>query len=283
MTEKTRSAPLLTSNLSKLEIEQNIKDLGDEQFWNHNIALPFDIQTAPKRQKSHGKNLVKWERIKPLLEMIDLSNKRVLDIGCNEGFFSLQLAEKAEYVLGGDIDPLRIKKALFVNSLLKVKNVLFSVIDIYSSEFEELDQFDFCICMGFLHRVPDPVRAISAIGKKTDTVLFEWKALKHGHHDEAFAYFSPKSVDENDYYGTEYWLLSYPALEAILRREGFKYFHRVDDPRQRRAILIASKLPGAIFEQPDRIQHRGRIPSLLTHTKRYIYTVFNIINGKLNS
>jgi hypothetical protein len=116
-----------------------------------------------------------------------------------------------------------------------------------------------------------------------DTVLFEWKALKHGPHDEAYAYFSQKGIDSDDYYGTEYWLLSYPALESILKRQGFKYFHRVDDPRQRRGILVAGKKDGEIFRQPDKILHRGRLPALLSHTKRYLKTVSRIMSGQLNS
>ena len=137
--------------------------------------------------------------------------------------------------------------------------------------------------MGFLHRVPDPYKAIAAISSITDTVLFEWKSLKHGLHDEPYAYFSQKGTDTDDYYGTEYWLLSYTALESILNRQGFKYFYRVDDPRQRRSILLASKVDSDIFNHPDQILHRGRILSLLSHSKRYFKTLVNIMTGKLNS
>lgn len=273
----------MESQLSKTEIEQKISDLGDEQSWNHNIELPNGIETSPKQQVSHGKNLVKWERIKPILDLLGTSGKRVLDIGCNEGFFSTKISENASHVVGGDIDTLRIKKARFVQSILERKNLEFEVMDIYSPEFQKQEAFDLCICMGFLHRVPDPFRAIAAISSMTDTVLFEWKVLKHGLHDEPYAYFSQKGTDEGDYYGTEYWLLSYAALESILKRQGFKHFYRVDDPRQRRAILVAGKNDGEIFKQPDQILHRGRIAALLSHTKRYIKTVLRIFSGRLNS
>jgi len=273
----------MKSQLTKIDIEKKIFKLGSEQSWNHNILLPNGIETSPKQQVSHGKNFVKWERIKPILNMLDLSGKRVLDIGCNEGFFSTKISEMASYVMGGDIDTLRIKKAKFVQSILKRKNLDFEVMDIYSPEFQKQEYFDLCICMGFLHRVPDPFKAVAAISSMTDTVLFEWKVLKHGLHDEPYAYFSQKGIDKNDYYGTEYWLLSYSALESILKRQGFKHFYRIDDPRQRRAILVASKVDGDIFKQPDQILHRVRIPALLSHTKRYIKTVFRIFSGRLNS
>ena len=273
----------MTIQLTKKDIEEKISILGNEQAWNHNISLPYGLETSPREQVSHGKNLVKWQRIKPILDMLELSEKRVLDIGCNEGFFSTKISAVASYVLGADIDELRIKKALFVQSILKPKNLDFRLMDIYSSEVQKQEYFDLCVCMGFLHRVPDPFNAIAAISSITDTVLFEWKSLKHGLHDESYAYFSQKGTDNDDYYGTEYWLLSYAALESILKRQGFKNFYRVDDPRQRRSILVASKVDGEIFKQPDEILHRGRVAALLSHTKRYIKTVARVFSGRLNS
>tara|TARA_B100000963_G_scaffold356369_1_gene376337 strand:+ start:986 stop:1807 length:822 start_codon:yes stop_codon:yes gene_type:complete len=269
--------------LTKAEIEKKIAELGSEQPWNHNIMLPYGIETSPKQQFSHGKNLVKWERIEPILKMLDVSRKRVLDIGCNEGFFSTNISAMASYVKGADIDKLRIKKAKFIQSILKPKNLDFEIMDIYSPEIQKQEYFDLCICMGFLHRVPDPFLAIAAISSLTDTILFEWKSLKHGLHDEPYAYFSQKGTDKVDYYGTEYWLLSYAALESILKRKGFNYFYRIDDPRQRRSILVASKVDGDIFKNPDQVLHRGRIRALLSHTKRYLKTILRILNGQLNS
>lgn len=269
--------------LNPSEIKKKIVELGNEQSWNHNIELSVGIETLPKNQSSHGKNLIKWGRIEPILDLMGISGKRVLDIGCNEGFFSLKLANKGAYVLGGDIDELRIKKAQFVQSIFNKPNLEFKVLDVLSPEFHKLRPFDYCICMGFLHRIPDPYRAIDAISHKTDMILFEWKALKHGLHDESYAYFSQKSIDNNDYYGTEYWLLSYSVVESILKRLGFKYFYRVDDPRQRRGILVAGKHSHEIFVKPNIILHRGRLPAFMSHTKRYLKTIIGILDGRLNS
>ncbi len=264
-------------------IKNKINELGNEQKWNHNITLPDGTQTSPGKQTSHGKNLVKWQRIESLLNTLNLKNKKVLDLGCNEGFFSFEMAEKGALVSGIDIDPLRIKKANFVKSVFDVNNPTFNVIDIYSEEFKNLEQFDFCLCMGFVHRIPDPYSAIRAIGDKTDTILFEWKALKQGHHSDSIAMFSKKDIDNIDYYGTEYWLLTYNALETILKRNNFKFFYKIDDPRQRRAILVASKKSNELFDKKDQIIHRGRIITFLSHTKKYLKTIFKIFQGKINS
>ena len=260
-------------------IKEKISILGDEQPWNHNISLPGEIETAPGEQISHGKNLVKWDRIEPILDLISLKGKKVLDLGCNEGFFSIKLAEKGAKVLGADIDQLRIKKAKWIQSILKFDNPTFRVLDIYSKEFESIDKnFDFCLCMGFIHRIPDPYTAIKAISAKTDTILFEWKALKEGPHDESFAFFSHKDINHDDFYGTEYWLCSYTSIEKILKRFGFNYFYRLDDTRNRnkRAILVASKVNNEIFSHPNVVYHRGRFSTFLTHTKRYLKSIHKI-------
>lgn len=253
------------------------------QPWNHNFTLPGGVQTRPGVQGSHGKNLVKLERIRPLLDAIGVSGKRVLDVGCNEGFFSFHLVDAGAEVLGIDADEHRIAKARFVQSITGAARLEFRVLDIYSGEFAALPGFDLCLCLGVLHRVPDPFRALAALAAKTAMLLLEWKALKFGPHDDAFAYFSPKGIDERDFYGTEYWLLSYAAVERMLRRLGFTRFHRVDDPTQRRALLVAGKADHAVFRRPDVVLHRGRLRAFLSHTRRYLRTVLGILGGRVNA
>lgn len=274
----------MKTDISK--IKEEVSELAHEQSWNHNFILPGGVETAPGEQISHGKNLVKWNRIEPIIDLLSLKGEQVLDLGCNEGFFSVKLAEKGAKVLGADIDKLRIKKAKWIQSILGFENPTFRVLDIYSEEFKSINQkFDFCLCMGFIHRIPDPYTAIEAISAKTDTILFEWKALKEGPHNESYAFFSHKNIDHEDYYGTEYWLLSYTSLELILKRLGFQYFYRVDDPRNRnkRAILVASKVTNKIFSLNNSVYHRGRVSTFLSHTKRYFKSIYSILTGELNS
>ena len=62
------------------KIKKEVSFLGAEQSWNHNILLPDGIETAPGEQISHGKNLVKWDRIEPILDLVSLKGKQVLDL-----------------------------------------------------------------------------------------------------------------------------------------------------------------------------------------------------------
>jgi SAM-dependent methyltransferase len=269
--------------MEKETLERRVAEFAAVQAWNHNFTLAHGVETRPGAQVSHGKNLVKWRRVKPLIETIGVRGKRVLDVGCNEGFFSFELDDMGAEVVGIDIDAQRIEKARFIRSAIERPTVDFRVVDIYSAEFAKEPRFDFCLCMGFLHRIPDPFTAMARLGEKSDLILFEWKALKFGPHDDSFAYFSPKGFDEKDYHNSEYWLLSYAAVESILKRLGFTRFHRVDDPTQRRALLVAGKIDNPIFQRPDIISHRGRVPALASHTKRYLRTLAGILSGKVNA
>ena len=268
----------------KESLINEINKLGEKQAWNHNFILNDGVETRPGKQSSHGKNHVKLKRLQPIFDQIGLSGKNVLDVGYNEGFFSFYMAENGATVLGIDIDEDRLLKANFIKeNFKKEQNEEFQNIDIYSQQFKDLDRYDLCLCLGFLHRVPDPFKALAELGEKSDMIIFEWKALKFGPHDDAFAYFSPKPVNEGDFFGTEYWLLSYTALERILRRIGFLHFYRIDDPNQKRAILVAGKVSNKIFNMPDQIVHRGRFRTFLSHTKRYLKTVLGVISGKVNA
>lgn len=268
---------------TKESIELRVRELGELQPWNHNFVLEHEIQTRPGIQLSHGKNLVKLQRLQPLFDEIGLEGKAVLDVGCNEGFFSLHMARAGARVLGIDVDEHRIAKARFVHQLSGApENLDFQRMDIYSEQFGALPRFDVCLCLGFVHRIPDPYTALAALANRSDIIVFEWKALKFGPHDDAFAYFSPKPIEQADYYGTEYWLLSYTALERIVQRFGFRHFHRIDDASQRRAILVAGRHEHPIFRRPDVRVHRGRLRALLSHSRRFIHTVAGIISGRVN-
>ncbi len=61
-----------------------------------------------------------------------LRGKRVLDIGCNSGFLSLAIAEKAEHVTGFDVNPLMVEIGRVVGAYLGHRNI-----DLLVSGFED--------------------------------------------------------------------------------------------------------------------------------------------------
>ena len=76
-------------------LEQQVRQLGD---WFHNIDL-FGVPTAPDHFLGDFPN-VKWQHVAAAIPQ-DLSGAEVLDIGCNGGFYSIEMKRRgAKRVLG---------------------------------------------------------------------------------------------------------------------------------------------------------------------------------------
>jgi tRNA (mo5U34)-methyltransferase len=92
-------------------LRQEIEALGP---WFHNLHLPDGTQTAPGHRFGDFPRF-KWQHIEAAVPA-DLSGWSVLDIGCNAGFYSLELARRGARVLGLDVEPLYIKQARWAAS-----------------------------------------------------------------------------------------------------------------------------------------------------------------------
>jgi len=77
--------------------------------WFHNLHLPDGSQTAPHHPLGDFPAM-KWEQIAPHLPK-RLDGWTVLDIGCNSGFYSIELAKRGAQVTGIDIDPHFLRQA----------------------------------------------------------------------------------------------------------------------------------------------------------------------------
>ena len=92
------------------ELTRRIAEKGD---WFHNINLN-GVWTAPHHFLGDFPN-VKWKHIAPALPA-DLSGASVLDIGCNGGFYSIELKKRgASRVLGVDVDDRYLEQARFAS------------------------------------------------------------------------------------------------------------------------------------------------------------------------
>ena len=226
--------------LNKTNIEKKVKQLDKEQPWNHLIELPYNIKTKEEIQKSSGKNLMKWARLEPILGVL-IPGKRVLDIGCNDGFYSIMCKKKgASEVVGIDIDPLRIKKANFLKEIFEMENIKF-----ISKNFFRIDnipqQFDIVLCLGLLHRVSDPASLLTKISSFGTILILEWKY-------SPYDLFLPRvlfleELRKNRTYqkfNPPYFRLSFSSIKEILKRKGFNFFHSFWDDKKR-GILVAAK------------------------------------------
>jgi len=129
------SAPKLTSEA----IKRRVRELGE---WFHNMDLR-GVRTAPHHFLGDYP-AVKWRRFADALPA-DLRGRTVLDIGCNAGFYAIEMKRRgADRVVGVDHDPDYLEQARFAAGVLGVE-----------IEFRELSAYD-----------------IAALGERFDVVLF---------------------------------------------------------------------------------------------------------------
>src|ERR1700709_1192549 len=78
--------------------------------WFHNLHLPGGLQTAPDHFLGGDFPRFKWLQVADWLPQ-DLSGWKVLDVGCNAGFYSFELARRGAEVTSLDIDARYLRQA----------------------------------------------------------------------------------------------------------------------------------------------------------------------------
>ena len=150
------------------ELEQRITALGP---WFHNLRLR-GVQTAPEHFLGDYPQ-VKYERFRTTLPA-DMSGLTVLDIGCNAGFYSLEMKRRgASRVLGIDTDERYLAQAHLAAEIseLEIEFRRMSVWEIASLG----ERFDLVIFMGVFYHLRHPLLALDLIHEHVakDRLLFQ--------------------------------------------------------------------------------------------------------------
>ncbi len=99
------------------------------------------------------------------LDQIERDSK-VLDIGCGIGIVTYDIAQKAKFVVGIDINAKSIKTAL---SQFKKENIKYIIGDVTTYQFNE--KFDYIILSNVLEHIRDRVPFLKRIRTKADSIL----------------------------------------------------------------------------------------------------------------
>ena len=215
------------------ELENRIRGLGE---WFHNLDL-FGVSTAPNHFLGDFP-AVKWKHISPAIPQ-DLKGASVLDIGCNGGYYSIQLKRRgAGRVLGIDVDDRYLNQARFAASTLGVE-IEFEKRSVY--EVDSLsEQFDYVFFMGVLYHLRYPLFALDKVITKVaegGTLVFQtmlrgssstkaweddyqfWTTNVFSDPDWPAMYFVEHSYANDP---TNWWIPNRAAAEAMLRSSGLE-------------------------------------------------------------
>ena len=152
-----------------ITIEQTKKDIEKLRPWFHNLHLPNRVNTAPNHFFGDFPSF-KWEQLKKHVPK-DLSNWKVLDIGCNAGFYTFELAKRGAQVLGIDLDPHYLRQAEWAAKVFGLEErVEFRQMQVYDLwKLEE--KFDLVWFMGVFYHLRYPMLALDIIADKVSKLL----------------------------------------------------------------------------------------------------------------
>ncbi|HEY0759665.1 MAG TPA: TIGR04290 family methyltransferase [Acidisarcina sp.] len=221
------------------KLEREIAELGP---WFHNLRLQH-IQTAPDHFLGDYPT-VKYARFKDALPA-DLSGKTVLDIGCNAGFYSMEMKRRgASRVLGIDSDEHYLRQARFAAEVedVDVEFLLLPVWDIAALG----ERFDLVIFMGVLYHLRHPLLALDLIHEHVCKDLLLFQSMQRGSGDVLevapdYAFDESDIFDEESYPKlhfvehsycgdqTNWWLPNRAGAEAMLRSSGFEIVARPEE------------------------------------------------------
>ena len=213
------------------ELEERINALGD---WFHNINLN-GVWTAPHHFLGDYPN-VKWRHVSKAFPN-DLAGASVLDIGCNGGFYSLELKKRgAGRVLGLEIDDQYLRQARFAAETLGLE-IEFEKLSVYDVDKVE-GQFDYVLFLGLFYHLRYPLYALDTVIKKVagklvfQSMIRGSEAERDWKEDYDFWDMSPfRDPDfpatyfiEKSYAGdpTNWWIPNRGAVEAMLRSSGLE-------------------------------------------------------------
>lgn len=217
------------SDEAKQELMDRIRELGP---WYHNIVFSgIDTNATDPDYPAR-----RWRHFEPHVPD-DLTGKTVLDIGCDAGYFSLELKKRhAERVVAIDIMAYRLAQVRFASYWFDLP-IEPRELDVYDVERLKTT-FDVIVFPGVLYHLKHPLYALEKVANVCTGTLFFQSATRGSEEDftpaddypatevEVFErpefpklYFIEKSLNADD---SNWWLATTSCLKAMLRVSGFE-------------------------------------------------------------
>ena len=196
------------------QLRERIDALGP---WFHNIDLGDGATTAP----DHFLGDYPGDKFRRFASAVpaDLSGKSVLDIGCNAGFYAMEMKRRgASRVVAIDSDQHYLDQARFAAETLGYDGVEFARLDEYDVAALG-ERFDLVIFMGVLYHLRHPLLALDLIREHVACDLMLFQTLQQGSADvyevpEDHPFHVPGTWDPPAYFDEP----GYPKMHFIERR-----------------------------------------------------------------
>lgn len=219
--------------------------------WFHNIDL-HGVKTAP----THFLGDFPAQFWRCFAEALpgDLSGRSVLDIGCNGGFYALEMKRRgAARVLGIDEDERYLAQARFAAEVLGA-DVEYRRLSVYALGSLG-ERFDLVLFLGVLYHLRHPLLALDLIHEHAARDMLVLQTLERGSEEitpveEDYPFEAREPFErsgwprlhfiERHFAGdpTNWWAPNHACTEAMLRSAGFRI-----EARPVREVYVCRRLP----------------------------------------
>ncbi|MDO9712334.1 TIGR04290 family methyltransferase [Paracraurococcus lichenis] len=221
----------MTQGIETEEIRRRAASLGE---WFHNIDLG-GVRTAPNHFLGDYP-AVKWRQFAHVIPP-DLAGRSVLDIGCNGGFYSIEMKRRgAARVLGIDSDEDYLAQARFAAEVTG-QDIEFRCLSVYDLGAIG-ERFDIVLFMGVLYHLRHPLLALDLIHEHVAKDLLVFQSMQRGAASvlpvrEDYDFWEQEQFDDPGWpklhfierrYShdeTNWWVPNRACTEAMLRSAGF--------------------------------------------------------------
>lgn len=204
--------------------------------WFHNLHLPDGTQTAPDHFLGDFPSF-KWEQIRGHLPA-DLQGWTALDIGCNAGFYSIELARRGARVTGIDYDERYLRQARWAARQFGVEDR----VELRRMQVYDLarggERWDLVLFMGVLYHLRYPLLGLDIVARRVRRLLVFQTLTMPG--EEVYDAPAELAIDQRDTLldegwpkmaflehrlandPTNWWAPNHAAVEAMLRSAGLQ-------------------------------------------------------------
>lgn len=144
--------------------------------WHYQFDLKGNPTPIHKDDRVNRHRQRKEYFFDPMVEMFggSLAGKRVLDLGCNAGFWSLCAAQAGcDYVLGLDGRQMHVDQANFVFEVNEVEADRYDFVagNLFDVDLSRYGTFDVVLCLGLMYHVSKHVNLMEMISEVSDDLL----------------------------------------------------------------------------------------------------------------
>lgn len=236
--------------------------------WFHNLHLPDGTQTAPEHPMGDFPAF-KWRDLAPHVPA-DLSGWTALDIGCNAGFYSIELARRGAHVVALDKDEHFLRQIRWARERFPFSDR----IEVRRGQVYDLahsrETFDLVVFMGVFYHLRYPMLGLDLVRRRVkrlmifQTLTLPGDAVLDPPDDLPFARRSlmrdpgwPKmAFIEKQLAGdaTNWWAPNHACVEAMLRSTGLRI-----TARPGHEMYLCEPAATAVFDDEELLAASGQL------------------------